>query len=80
MDGKVTMKCGHTANAERNGKPYCVICGCDEVQEEKPNLDGRKAKCSWCGKITDSSTTLAFFRHKPESEYDEYYCGCYGWD
>lgn len=23
---------------------------------------------------------LAFFEHKPKQEYDEFYCGCHGWD
>jgi len=27
-----------------------------------------------------SSLDLAFFEYKPEAEYDEFYCGCHGWD
>lgn len=26
-----------------------------------------------------SSPDLPFFRHRPDSQYDEYYCGCGGW-
>ena len=27
-----------------------------------------------------SSLKLPFFRHKPDEQYDEYFCGCMGWD
>ena len=27
-----------------------------------------------------SSPALAFFHSKPDAPYDEYYCGCSGWD
>ena len=27
-----------------------------------------------------SSLKLPFFRYSPEEEYDEYFCGCMGWD
>jgi hypothetical protein len=27
-----------------------------------------------------SSLKLPFFKHKPTEEYDEYFCGCMGWD
>lgn len=57
----------------------------------KPSLEGRKARCSYgmqngqClrnRKFTeiDSTYDLAFFKYKPEADYDEYYCGCFGWD
>ena len=87
------MKCGHAANAttERDGKtiPVCVICigitpGADEIAET-PSLEGRFAQCSYRYKdkphgLVPSSTELAFFTHKPNEQYDQYYCGCYRWD
>lgn len=73
------MKCGHTANSECNGQYYCVICDCKEIQDNKPEIQGRKAKCFYCRKTTDSKWTLPFFKHT-EREFDEYYCGCEGWD
>lgn len=81
----VLMKCGHTANAEyEDGKPCCLICApkteAFEIVEEKPNLKGRKAKCTDCGKITDSRWDLPFFAYRPDKEFDHYYCGCFGWD
>lgn len=85
----ILMKCGHSANAEQvmlDGSriPCCVICSCAEIEENKPNLIGRKARCSYygrkCHSEVDSKYNLAFFEHKPKSKYDEYYCGCYGWD
>lgn len=78
---KPLMKCGHTANAtDVNGKPCCVICDCDEIENVTPSLAGRKAKCSDCGHIVDSDENLPFFRYRPDKECDTYYCGCWGWD
>ena len=82
------MKCGHTAQGHRimkdgTKKPVCVICMCEEIAEIKPDLTGRKARCSYygskCHSEVDSSYHLAFFEHKPNCEYDKYYCGCWGW-
>lgn len=47
---------------------------------EEVDLTGRFAKCSYCGKLEPSTNYLAFFRHHKHLEYDEYYCGCRGWD
>lgn len=73
--------------------PACAICGCVEISESQPNLSGRKARCTYFGKTfkhrgqsvtchgeTDSKLSLPFFEQKPDSQYDEYYCGCWGWD
>lgn len=27
-----------------------------------------------------SSTSLPFFKHRPDQPHDEYFCGCWGWD
>ncbi len=83
---KPLMKCGHAANVTSNGKPACAICFCTEIAEKQPNLEGRKAKCCYCGKIANSNgegsgyKELPFFEYKPNEEYDSYYCGCKGWD
>jgi len=84
---KVIMKCGHSANATygEDRKPCCVICaGINPdayiVDENSPDLSKRKAKCCYCNNIVPSNLKLAFFRHRPTDEYDEYYCGCFGWD
>lgn len=83
---KVIMKCGHTPQGIVAGtnEPVCVICDCTEVAKETPSLEGRKARCIYyskkCMSETNSSHELPFFKHKPSSEYDEYYCGCWGWD
>jgi hypothetical protein len=94
----ILMKCGHSANGERvideNTRiPACVICGCTEIEENKPDLTGRKARCSYFGRTfthkgqrvtchgeADSKYALPFFEHKPNNQYDTYYCGCFGWD
>lgn len=85
MNEPVLMKCGHTANAEyENGKPCCLICSpkreAYEVVDDKPNLTGRKAKCTDCGEIVDSNWNLPFFEYCPDKEYDRFYSGCWGWD
>ena len=78
----VLMKCGHTAQGrDDNNNPVCLICMCEEVGSEKPNLDGRTAQCIYnCGHKTASSFRLPFFKYNMDSEYDAYYCGCFGWD
>lgn len=63
------------------------------VNNNPINLTGRKARCSYYGKTfthrgrrvtctgeVDSKVSLAFFEHCPDKEYDNYYCGCFGWD
>ena len=87
---KRILTCGCDADIARdeNGNPICPIHGCGEVQEEKLEelLKGRKAKCAYCGSICDSlhcpgySGFPPFFEHRPEEEFDRYYCGCRGWD
>lgn len=67
----------------------CVICGCTDIAET-PDLTGRQAKCFYrhmrggqphpVTAIVPSSPDLALFEHKPNSEFDKYYCGCWGWD
>jgi hypothetical protein len=92
----VMMKCGHAANAVNgNGDPACVICvgidlGAEIVDESPPSLEGRMAKCAYRrmrnkqphpdNLTVPSSPDLAFFEHKPDAEFDVYYCGCWGWD
>ena len=83
--GEVMMKCGHAANATHNGKPVCAICfgltpDAEIVADTAPDLTGRKARCGYCGKLTDSKTSLPFFEYRPNCKYDGYYCGCRGWD
>lgn len=81
------MKCGHVSNATSNGKPCCVICAPDakafEIEKEcngTDGLDGRMAKCDYCGNKIPSEWGLPFFEHRPKYETDSYYCGCGGWD
>lgn len=85
------MMCGHVAqgiNSETN-EPVCVICvgitpNATIVETNLPDLTNRKARCVYygrkCKSEVDSRFNLAFFEHKPNDTYDEYCCGCYGWD
>ena len=81
---KPMMKCGHTANGVTpNGMPCCVICAPRQEAFEranKPYINNREAKCKICGRITKSDMSLAFFKYKPDNEFDEWYCGCCGYN
>lgn len=56
----------------------------------KPYTTGNRGgnECDTCSKQPDhrchcerpSSTELAFFASHPDKEFDEFYCGCSGWD
>ena len=82
---RVVMKCGHAAMAELDdGRPVCPICygivpGADEPAEQ-PRLDGRFARCVYCGRVEPSSPNLPFFEWRKSKPEDSYYCGCRGWD
>jgi hypothetical protein len=70
--------------------------GATMIDTRPLNLDGREARCHYvrAGKYgassgearadrhgyAASSTDLPFFESKPNQEFDEYYCGCWGWD
>ena len=41
----------------------------------KPECGGERCMCE-----EESHVSLPFFRYRPEKEYDEYYCGCWGWE
>lgn len=77
----IIMKCGCVPQAKTSdNRPVCVIHNCFETIEiDETKLVDRKAKCNYCGKITDSNYTLPYFKYCPEKEYDEYYDGCFGW-
>lgn len=80
MSEKIIMKCGCVANATYNGKPYCFTHDCDQVEKNFPDLSNRIAKCSMCNNHEKSSENLPFFRHRPDCDFDDYYCGCGGWE
>ena len=83
---KPMMKCGHVANAvDKDGSPCCAICAgytpdAFIVEDKEIDLTGRKAKCSYCGSLKDSSPDLPFFEYRPDRTFDRFYCGCGGWD
>mgnify|MGYP001605975611 CR=1 FL=1 len=88
------MKCGHAAQGINHGQPVCIVCygifqGADEVDHNPPSLGGRMARCTYypnggkygkCESPQPSSTKLALFSYRPEAEFDDYFCGCWGWD
>lgn len=80
------MSCGCAANARmsrpdgRGLVPGCLAHCNTTPMPVPPKLEGREASCSHCGKRAPSSERLAFFRHRPADETDQFYCGCWGWD
>lgn len=79
-----------------NGNPVCVVHAIVDgtkgrIQTQAPDLEDRQARCGYdhgagCPKNkgrdsrVSSAMTLAFFKYQPDSEYDDYYCGCWGWN
>ena len=84
MKNNPMMSCGHAANATSQGKPCCAICiglhpGARVIAHNVPSLAGRIATCGGHSPVS-SNTNLAFFKHCPNQETDDYYCGHAGWD
>lgn len=88
----VLMKCGCVSHGLSKIRypdgttrefPSCLIHNCKEVETELPDLTSRVAKCSYkmsCRKTSASSIDLAFFHYCKDAEFDEFYCGCQGWE
>lgn len=79
------MMCGHRANAvDKSGNPLCAICFPSKesitIMNSSPSFEGRMAKCTYCNNIKPSSYDLPFFTPMPNRPYDDFYCGCRGWD
>lgn len=84
------MKCGHVASVDdyEDKEPRCDLCDCTEVvREVQNNTDGLEDRIALCmghkGKgyaETPSRWNLPFFQYNPDKDYDEYYCGCWGWE
>lgn len=85
---KYLMKCGHVNNAEQIMEggvriPACAICSCTEIEREvqgTDGLEGRQMQCTYCGRKEGSRWNAPFFEYKPESPFDRFYDGCWGWD
>lgn len=78
------MKCGcDNAGAYTNGEkenPICITHNERELMNITIDLKGRLAKCSYGCKPVQSNVNLDFFKYQPEKEFDQYFCGCCGWD
>ena len=59
---------------------------CSVVMGQRLGLEGRVAHCTYgCGSTRPSNITIPFFATPSRSKnaqpnWDEYYCGCLGWD
>ena len=73
------LTCGCAAYARNEqGQECCTLHANTEFMEV--DLTGRIAKCDMCSNTQKSSENLAFFKYKPNSNTDSYYCGCWGWN
>ena len=72
---RTLMSCGHVAEAiDSDGNPTCT-CSRNAKPVEKPNLEGRKARCVYCHSERDSSYELWFFQYNgPGSDKAENIC------
>lgn len=70
---KRMMKCGCAENArDMEGNPVCCIHDCREVEEVKPDLTGRMARCC---KVVPSKWNLPFFEYRgPGSDIGKRSC------
>lgn len=74
------MKCGHTTSATNTeGKPVCPICAgitpnAYIIEENIPNLTGRIASCTFCGKKRESDFNLPFFEYRSDKDSDNWVC------
>jgi len=75
------MACGCSGQATNgHGQPCCPVHGTAQPMTPQPDLNGRVARCSDCGKVRPSSPDAAFFIYQPDRPQDSYYCGCRGWN
>lgn len=49
--------------------------GCERCKQNVRSGTTKLCKCE-----VDSSPELSFFRERPDKPFDEYFCGCLGWD
>ncbi len=66
-DMKRKARCSYYGHDVKTGSYNANCCTTCKV--------GMKCQCE-----QDSSPSLWFFKSKPDKEYDEFYCGCYGCD
>lgn len=53
---------------------------CSYARNGKPHTGGSRQRFVGAPAPVPSSTNLPFFKRVPDGEFDEYYCGCWGWD
>lgn len=56
---------------------------CDYYGVSNRQWRSHSARCDWNGKCDcerPSDVNLPFFTYRPGQQYDEFYCGCAGWD
>lgn len=73
LDGRKARCAYYGSTFERPGARFG--CSCYQCAKRYRTEGKRTCKCE-----RDSSTNLAFFEHRPDEKYDQFYCGCHGWD
>jgi len=73
----IDRKCAGTEGLEGR-KARCAYYGKPVRRNETYYPSLMKGNC--CGSIVQTNWELPFLEYKPNDEYDEFYCGCHGWD
>jgi hypothetical protein len=77
---------GYCEDCEKEVKPRLVMNNDTDRGLARNYPKPRKARCGYYGKrckseaLSRDRANLAFFKETPDRDYDDYYCGCYGWN
>lgn len=69
-------RCNRYGSRTRRTGRAATHCECRECAKA---ID-REINLGVCQCERPSSPDLAFFQARPDREFDEFYCGCFGWD
>ena len=62
-----------------NRKARCHYYGTiPKGRNHESNYGCKRGEKCLCERL--STDSLPFFQHKPDNPFDEFYCGCWGWD
>ena len=55
-------------------------CDEDPPEEACDACRPRQARCQDCRRLVPSDPPPTLFSHRPDDDFDRWYCGCRGWD
>lgn len=54
--------------------------GCNYDCKKTIDAGGRRCKCERPSSDNETGHGLPFFKALPDKPFDQFYCGCWGWD